>query len=243
MCNLRTNYACGHVSFRKVSCRAKKARQQRFCFFPFVSALKCVDTNPQTSYEICSRCVHRVLDDTRLQRWAQQEVAAQRDIQLQPVQRRARPTSEELTIEAAMLPGHFNISSRATQRDSIISPEVQATVTMAPGVDYAPQVQQRHPSHVRSDPGKHATTKKRSRSGPSTPRGAPSSSRGRRTNTPALPRRTETSRWVDTTRYAGGDRRVSPSSSGWADPAQVSPTFSGIDAAEEHAVEGGLGFF
>lgn len=125
MCNLGTHHACGHTSYRKVSCRAKKVRQQSCCVFAFVAALKCIDKSSQMSYEMCSHCM-------RLQGWRQGEEASQGQAQMHLMRRRASLTYEELTIEVAMLASHFNTSSCAAQRESIINPGVRPVVTIKP---------------------------------------------------------------------------------------------------------------
>lgn len=226
MCNLRTNYRCGHVRYRKITCKAK-SRRQKYCFPFFATMPQCINTNPQVSFDPCPSCLR------------------QQDIELQPIQPlpgRIRPTSEELMIEAAMLPGHFDVCPGGRNRNSAIHSDVQTAVTMVPGVDYAPHIEQRYPPYLNSAPARSETTRMQSRSGPSRPRGAPlpSSPRERSMRTPAQHRRTNTSRWVDTTRYPRGDHMVSPVLPGWSDPDMVSPTSS---IADQFVVEGGLGFF
>lgn len=110
MCNLRTFHACGHVSYRKLRCRAKQARLRLFCLMPFVSAPQCVVTNPQTSYEACCRCVSRIQHGMRPQ-LGPQEVPSPRE--MQPL-----PASDDRNIDAAMLPGHFDVASRVAQNNS-----------------------------------------------------------------------------------------------------------------------------
>lgn len=240
MCNLRTDHWCGHVSYRKVTCVAKKTRRQKYCFPLFASVPKCVNTNPQVSFDFCPSCLRRDQSDRHLQ----SDRAAQQDIALQPMQPlpgQVRPTSVELMIEAAMLPGHFDVSRDRDLRDLTINSHVQAALTMVPGMDYAPQVRQRYPPHLTSATTRSRTTRMAgTRSGAARPRGAPLPS------SPGQHRRTNTSHWVDTTRFPRGDDVVSPVLPGWTDPAMVSPISSVADMRthrEQAVVRGDLGFF
>lgn len=144
MCNHRTIHACGHVRYRKLTCRANKAQGRTCWSLAFAAAPQCVLTDHYASYELCSGCLRGGQDEPSAQRRAGQQAArreSQPQQQPQPAQLRARPASTLLLREAAMLPGHFDVGKSAVDHDLARNQIThQSASTRTPAVEFVLRV-------------------------------------------------------------------------------------------------------
>lgn len=150
----RTAYICGHTRIERVKC-VKRTHRERCCLFTLFSSTPHCDNSRKTvwSPSRCSRCDDHRREPSYLKHLM--EPFSEPPVQLQSL-RWMLPARmgrfDDTAVQAATLPGHFHGSVNYGNRDSFLEPALQAALTAAPGIDYAPHMQNLHPWHLPAEP-------------------------------------------------------------------------------------------
>lgn len=243
MCQQKTTYSCKHSGYRKIICSAKQT-QRSSCFF-FMLPPQCINGMiSQFSTQPCPTCLRKdreiwaqqVADRKREEEEASRYPVSMQDFDLTAIQ---KPQPVRLRLEPEQLDTDGEMATQSPcpigRRKSTSHPSVP------PGIDLSSLagdafrssrkllVQQQLPNTTRSERPNPDSSKKNGSS--------------HRQQSPPPLRRPVTSRYIDTTHYPHGDRRVSGVPSGYADVHFVSPQTSVEDrrAEAQRRVVDGLG--